>query len=171
MRENQTTDRALRTHPAADIETVVADPEDIIEAFTRNHEEEGLRTHVLRLTPPFEGEVQAEPYGQEGPKRYPPDRDPEPIHLDPATFVRNEAGVHPNETHLTVPTREAVRERATTDHDDELDEDVLEEEYEAALEEWESQVRDSLITSVRIYFDHRDADEIWTNARYVASDE
>ncbi len=167
MRENQTTDRALADHPAANIETVVADPDDIVESFTRNHEETGLRTHVLRLTPPFDGDVRAEPYVQEGPKRYPPDRDPEPLHLEPATFVRNDAGVHPNETHLVVPTRDDVRETAQ----EEIDEDVLEQRYAEALGEWESAVRDSLISRIRIYFDHRDADEIWTNARYAAADE
>ncbi|AGB38668.1 hypothetical protein [Natronococcus occultus] len=159
-------------HPAAEIQVVVVDPDDVVEAFERNYAEENFRrTHVLRLVPPFEEEQRAEPYVEDGPKRYPPDRDPEPIHLDPATFVRNEAGVHPNETHLTVPTREQARSAAHDDHGEDASEALVDEYHEEALEEWERRVRNSLVDAVRIHFDHGTADEIWTEARYEAAEE
>lgn len=171
MRDTHVTDGHATDHPAADIETVVVDPEDVIEAFRRNHAEEGpLRTHVLRLTPPFEEAVRAETYVQEGPKRYPPDREPEPLHLDPATFVRNEAGDHPNETHITVPARTQAREAAREDHGDDVDETTVDEYHGRALEEWERRVRDSFVPTIRIYFEPATGDEIWTSARYEATD-
>lgn len=172
MRDAPTTDETLSGHPATEIETVVVDPDDVVEAFKRNHEEENpLCTHVLRLVPPFEEEVRAEPYVQEGPKRYPPDQEPEPLHLEPATFVRNDDGVHPNETHLTVPTREEARAAAREDHGDDVDENVVDEYHESALEEWERRVRESVIDRIRIYFEHQNGDEIWTDARYEPRDD
>ena len=171
MRDTHVTDAGLANHPAADIETVVVDPDDVVEAFVRNRDEESpLRTHVLRLTPPFEEEVRAEPYVQDGPKRYPPDRDPEPIHLEPGTFVRNEGGDHPNETHLSVPTATDARERAREDHGDDVDDDLVAAYLEDAREEWETRVRDSLVSPIRIHFEHQTGEEIWTDARYEPID-
>jgi hypothetical protein len=171
MRDTYVTDGHATDHPAADIETVVVDPEDVIEALRRNQEaEDPLCRHVLRLTPPFEEEIRAEAYVQEGPERYRPDREPEPLHLDPATFVRNEDGDHPNETHITVPARARAREAAREDHGDDVDETTVDEYHGRALEEWEKLVRDSFVTTIRIHFEPATGDEIWTSARYEATD-
>ncbi|ELY53307.1 hypothetical protein C493_14793 [Natronolimnohabitans innermongolicus JCM 12255] len=167
MRDDPTTDEQLADHPAAEIETVVVDPDDVVDALERTHESSTpLRTHVLRLVPPFEEEVRAEPHVQEGPRRNSPEREPEPIHLEPATFVRNETGVHPDETHLRHPTREQARTVARDEHGDDVDHAVVTTYYEDACEEWERRVRESLLERVRIYFEHRDGDEIWTDIRY-----
>ena len=172
MRDSRITTGRAATHPAADIETVVVDPNDIVETFERNAEEENqLRTHVLRLTPPFDDEVRAEPYVQEGPKRYPPGGGPDPLHLEPATFVRNENGVHPNETHIAVPTRQRAREAAREDHGNDVDGETVEEYYESVLDEWENRVRSSLIDTIRVYFDPETGDEIWTDVRYEATND
>jgi len=166
MRETRFTDEALEDHPAADIDVVVADPDDVVGAFERNAGEESrLNTHVLRLVPPFEGEVVAEPYLQEGPKRYPPDADPEPIHLPPATFVENDDGPHPGETHLTVPTLADARSAAREAGGD-VDAATVESHHERLLAEWEADVRDSLLERIRIVFEPGNADEIWVDARY-----
>lgn len=165
MRTNSTTDRGLMDHPAADIDAVIVDPDDIIETFKRNHEEDSrLNTHVLRLVPPFDGEVRAEPYLEDGPKRYPPGRDPEPLHLPAGTFVENDEGPHPGETHLTIPTDEDARQAAAAEHDD--PDDAVETYRQQLLAAWEADVRDALIGRVRIYWDPPTGDEIWTDARY-----
>ncbi len=165
-------DGLLADHPATEIQVVVVDPDDVVEAFERNRVEDNFRrTHVLRLVPPFEEEQRAEPYAQDGPKRYPPDRDPEPLHLDPATFVRNEAGVHPNETHLTAPTREEARAAARDDRGDDVTEAVVDEYHEEALEEWKQELRRSFVDAIRIHFDDGTAEEIWTEARYEATED
>lgn len=89
MWDTHTTDEALLDHPAAEIETVVVDLEDPVATFQREAREGSRRrSHVLRLVPPFEEEHRAEPYVQEGPRRY-HDRDPEPLHLPPGTVVAN----------------------------------------------------------------------------------
>lgn len=166
MRDTYVTDAALQDHPAADIDIVVVDPDDIVETFRRNADSESrLETHVLRLLAPFEGEVRAEPYVQEGPKRYPPDRTPEPIHLAPGTFVENENGPHPGETHLSVPTLEDAR-RVAEERGGPTDEAALRTHRERLLEEWESAVRDSLTDRIRILFDPPTGNEVWTDARY-----
>lgn len=167
MRENYVTDQRLQDHPAASIDAVVADPDDIVETFLADHREgHPLREHVLRLTPPYEDtEVRAQPYVKEGPERHHGD-DPEPINLPPATFVENADGVHPEETHLTVPTREEVREQLGEDVDDE----GLEEAYEAALEEWEQDIRNSFITTIRVVFEPINGDEVWADARYESEE-
>lgn len=171
MRRNYTTDDRLQDHPAAEIETVVVDPDAVVELMRRNYrEDDPLTSHVFRLVPPFDEEVRAEPYAQDGPKRYPPDQDPEPLHLDPATFVRNDAGVHPNETHLTVPTMDEAAAAAREDHGEDVAESTVEEYHETLLEEWEQDVRDALIPRVRILFEHANGDEIWTDAEYQAAE-
>lgn len=155
MRENSTTDELLKDRPAADIDAVVVDPADIVETFRRNYEEENqLNTHVLRVLPPFDGVVRAEPYLQEGRKRY-RDRDPEPLHLTPGTFLENADGAHPGETHLTFPTRE----------------DATDESYEAAIESFEARARDALLDRIRIYFEPSNGTEIWVDARYESREE
>lgn len=172
IRDDPTTDDRLANHPAAEIETVVVDPDDVLEALRRNRAESNpLHTHVLRLTPPFEETVRAEPYRQEGPRRYPPDRDPEPLHLEPGTFVRNDASDHPNETHLLPPTVEGARNRARDDHGDDVDEETVETYHADALETWEQRVRDALLPRVRIYFEDATGNEIWTDARYESATE
>lgn len=165
-------DGPLADHPATEIQVVVVDPDDVVDAFERNRVEDNFRrTHVLRLVPPFEEEQRAEPYAQDGPKRYPPDRDPEPLHLEPATFVRNEAGVHPNETHLTAPSREEARATAREDRGDDVTEAVVDEYHEAALEEWKRELRNSFVDAIRIHFEDGTGEEIWTEARYEATDD
>lgn len=167
MRDTYITDEGVRDHPAAGIETVVADPEDIIETFTRNAGEESRRnTHVLRIVPPFGDEVQAEPYLEEGPKRYPPDADPEPLHLSPGTFVENEEGPHPGETHLSVPTLAEARDAARAEHGGDVDESTAEAVHQRLTDEWEAAVRTNLSGRIRIFFDPVTADEIWVDARY-----
>jgi len=166
MRTNSTTDEGLVDHPAADIDAVVVDPDDVIETFERDHEDESrLNTHVLRLVPPFDGEVRAEPYLEDGPKRYPPDRDPEPLHLPAGTFVENDEGPHPGETHLTIPTTADAREAATAEHDD-PDDGTVETYHKRLFEGWEANVRDALVDRIRIHWDPANGDEIWTDARY-----
>ena len=167
MRTNSTTDEGLMDHPAADIDAVLVDPDDVIETFKRNHEEDSrLKTHVLRLMPPFDDEVRAEPYLEDGPKRYPPGRDPEPLHLSPGTFVANDDGPHPGETHLTIPTEADARRVAEQDHGEPINDETIESTLDRLLEEWDAAIRDSLIDRIRIYIDPANADEIWTNARY-----
>jgi len=166
MRDTYVTDAALRDHPAADIDSVVADPDDIVRTFERNAASESrLETHVLRLVPPFDGDVRAEPYVEDGPKRYPPDRTPEPIHLTPGTFVENEDGPHPGKTHLTIPTPEDAR-RVAEERDGTVDDATVETHHERLLDEWSSEVRDSLTDRVRIVFDPPTGNEVWTDARY-----
>ena len=166
MRNNSRTDPGLSDHPAAGIDAVVVDPDDIVETFMRNHEEDSrLKTHVLRLMPPFDDEVRAEPYLEDGPKRYPPDQDPEPLHLSPGTFVAND-GPHPGETHLTIPTEADARRVAEQNHEEPIDDGTIASTREQLLEEWDAAIRDSLINRIRIHIDPANANEIWTNARY-----
>jgi len=166
MRDTHVTDPGVSNHPAADIDVVV-DPDDIIATFERNAEEEKRRnTHVLRLMPPFDDEVRAEPYLESGPKRYPPDQDPEPLHLSPGTFLENDDGPHPGETHLEYPTAAAARQLAAEEHGESLEEATVETYHGRLLDEWESDVRDALLDRVRIFFHPATADEIWVDARY-----
>lgn len=166
MRDTYVTDAALQDHPAADIDAVVADPDDVIQTFKRNAASESrLETHVLRLVPPFDGDVRAELYVEDGPKRYPPGRTPEPIHLMPGTFVENEDGPHPGRTHLTIPTFEDAR-RLTEERDGSTDEATVETHHERLVDEWATEVRASLTDRVRIVFDPPTGNEVWTDARY-----
>ena len=143
MRKPHVTDD--ETHPAADIDAVVVDPEDVAELLHREHtESDPLRSHVFRIAPPLEGDVRAEPHVQDGPVRH-QGQAPQPIHLPPATFVANESGDHPNETHLEPPT-------------------------EGPDEEWRSAVEEALISPVRVSFDDRTGNEVWVTARYESGD-
>jgi len=75
-------------HPAAGLDTIVVDPDDVIEAMRRNKRDENeQRTHVLRVTAPIEGEQTATPYVSEAHTYYPPELSQKPIHLTPEAFI------------------------------------------------------------------------------------
>lgn len=166
MRDTHFTDAGVRNHPAADTDVVV-DPDDVITTFERNATEEKRRnTHVLRLMPPFGDEVKAEPYLESGPKRYPPEQDPEPLHLSPGTFLENDDGPNPEETHLSYPTVAEARQLVAEEHGTPVKEAAVEARHEELLDEWESDVRNALLDRVRIFFHPATADEIWVDVRY-----
>jgi hypothetical protein len=75
-------------HPAADLDTIVVDPDDVVEAMQRNkRDEDEQRSHDLRVTPPLEGERKAEPYVSEAHARYPPEMSQTPLHIGPEAFI------------------------------------------------------------------------------------
>jgi len=90
MAQNTTTadDGSNSDHPAADIETIVVDPNDVVEAMRRNkRDRDEQRSHVLRVSPPFEGEKKAKPHVSEVHTYYPPEMDPKPLHIAPEAFI------------------------------------------------------------------------------------
>lgn len=79
---------ASENHPAADLETIVVDPDDIVAAMRRNRRDETeQRSHVLRVTPPLQGERTASLHVSEDHTYYPTDMDPKPLHISPAAFL------------------------------------------------------------------------------------
>lgn len=74
--------------PAADVDTIVVDPDDVVEAMRRNdRDQDEQRTHVLRITPSFEGEKEATPHVSEAHTYYPPELSQKPLHIGPEAFI------------------------------------------------------------------------------------
>lgn len=126
------------TVPEAEIETIAVDPEEILEAFRRNRRDENeQRSHVLRVSPPFEGEKQAKPHVDEDHTRYPPEMAPTPIHLSPEAFVGDERGL-PDTCRVPRYSEERRKFLKENDYVDEQTGEYLEwtDEMKAEFNEW-----------------------------------
>lgn len=150
---NTTSD--MSEHPAANIETIVVDPDDVIETMRRNKRDETeKRTHVLRISPPFDGEKTASTHVSH-PRGYPPEMDPKPLHFRPASLlVGHGAGSrHPDyRDEWNYPDRNTQKSlfrdefdaRGPDGENRELTEDEEEDWekwWETAVEMWEDRVR------------------------------
>ena len=106
---------ALTPNTIDAIETVVVDPDDVVEAIEYNRDEadHGRKSAVLRISPPFNTTVTASvEYVQEG-HYYPPDMSPKPIHVVPAKFAEKRNDV------LSGPDNPGVvRDRCEEEMDD-----------------------------------------------------
>ena len=132
-----TTDNDSR--PEAQIETIVVDPDDVIEALRFNGqppEYKNRRRAVIRLHPAFEAEQEGSLFYTEQGNYYPPEMSPKPIHLRPGLFVNDDA--------MPIPHRGEERSRARDELDDPTDEEI-EEWVETAFEVWENDVRQRLV--------------------------
>jgi len=146
-------------HPAADVDTIVVDPDDVIEAMRRNdRDRDEQRTHVLRVSPSLEGDKKAKPHVSEAHTYYPPELSQKPIHIGPEAFIvghtagsrhpdwRNEWS-YPNLHEQRSLFRDEVDAR--DEHGDnrpltEEEEGEWEEWWDAAVEMWEDRVRHAL---------------------------
>jgi hypothetical protein len=169
-------------NPAADLDTIVVDPDDVIEAMRRNdRDSDEQRTHVLRVSPPLEGEQTATPYVDEAHTRYPPELSQTPLHIGPETFiVGHGAGTrHPDwRNEWSYPNRneerslfrdefDAYGERGenrllTDDEEDEWD-----EWWDTVVEMWENGVRRAVKNTEELTLtsQHRDVEDTTVSVR------
>lgn len=126
------------------IDTVVVDPNDVIEALRFNSQPRDYtnqRSAVIRINPPFQSESTASIYYSEEGNHYPPEMDPQPIHINPRVFVDDPA--------VDIPIRGDERARAREELDDPTDDDI--EEFVAqAFEVWEDHARKALVDETDI---------------------
>lgn len=155
-----TTDGGSTTdHPAAELEEIVIDPDDVVEAMRRNKRDETeQRSHVLRVTPSFEGAQSATLHVSEPYTHYPPELSQKPIHIAPEAFIvgHGAGSRHPDwRDEWSYPNRHEVlslfrdefgardengENRPLTDDE----EDEWDEWWETAVEMWEGRVRHTL---------------------------
>lgn len=180
MAQKTTTDGGESTteHPAAGVETIVVNPDDVIETMRRNaRDSEEQRTHSLRINPPFKGEVRATPHVTQDGNYYPPETSPKPIHLGSVAFLagrNNQSRLSRISDEAFYPIRNDSRARfrdeygAYNEHGEprELtDEEESEwgEWRETELEVWESAVRrelcDEIVLEAMAPADGSDLDE------------
>jgi len=154
----------------AEIETVVVDADDVVEAMKRNRrDEDQQRTHVLRVSPPLEGEREASLYVSESHARYPADAT-KPIHLEPKQFLGSRPD-EPLDSTLEVPRRTEARIAAETDNDDEqVDENLVDEYHKVAMDDWESNVRASLADEIVLAYDPRTGEQSTATVEILSED-
>lgn len=145
-----------RDHPTADLETIVVEVDDVIETMRRNkRDEREQRSHVLRVSPSFEGERKATPHVSETHTYYPPEMDPKPIHLSPAALLLgHDAGAHHPDYRDEWTYPDMTEERALFRNERDINEDdrplsdELEDEWDewwtTVVEMWEDRVRHAL---------------------------
>jgi hypothetical protein len=183
--------RSSREHPADGIETILVDPNDVIEAMQRNNRDENeQQSHNLRVSPPFEGEKTAILHVSQEGNYYPPEMSYKPIHLPPAAVVvgHMHGSARPEwESHLNFPNRSEARSRFRDEndlYDDETGEQVpiaghdereaeWEEWWDVTVETWESHVRQALQTTDEIVLPagHPDGSAITVDIRLEADDD
>jgi len=126
------------------IDTVVVDPDDVIEALRFNGrppEYKNQRSAAIRISPSFESESGTSIFYTEEGNYYPPEMNPKPIHINPRVFV--------GENVIDQPIRSDERARAKDELDDPTEEEI-EEFVDMAFEVWEGEVRNRLKTEADI---------------------
>lgn len=154
---NDQTDAA--EHQASDLETIVVDADDVIEAMRRNwRDEDEQRSHVLRISTPLEGTKEASLHVDEAHTWYPPEMFETPIHIGPTAFVvgHDQGSRHPdwrNEWSFPSMAEERSLFRDEFDARDENGEnrpltddeqDEWDEWWDTVVEMWEDRVRHAL---------------------------
>lgn len=135
--------------PEAQIETIVVDPDDIVDALRFNDKSRGYtgrRRAVIRLHPPFEAEQQASIHYHQSGHYYPPEMHPKPIHLRPEVFLNDDARPLPDRGTVRADARDDLEARGKLDDmtDDEI-EAYRDEWVETAFDVWENDVRYDLV--------------------------
>ena len=172
MSDNDATADGSNTAKSPGLDTIVVDPDDVVAAMRRNkRDERQQRTHVLRVSPPFEGEKRATPHVSEAHTYYPPEMVPEPLHIPPEAFLvgHSASSRHPDwRTEWSYPSRHEQRslfrdEFGARDDganrpltDDEKDEWA--EWWDTVVELWEDRVRHALKTTEELTITHHIAD-------------
>jgi hypothetical protein len=176
------------TPAEAQIGTIVVDPDDIIEAMRRNKRDENeQRSHVLRVSPPFDGEHRATLHVSDEHARYPADVDPTPLHISPSAFVAGESlvlGGGPDDNRLgNYPDISQARAQWRAERDisdgDRYDDGGLTDEqladWEAwwgvVVETWEADVRHALAEELTIAFDAHGTQTQTVAVRYEAGED
>ena len=148
------------------IETVVVNPSNIIETFKRNRNEEtDHRRHVLRVSPPFEGDVTAQPYVLNDADSS-ADVDSTAIHLPPEAFVDVRGDYDRHRTRISIPTRQESRSIARSDHGADIDVQTVNEYHNTAMVAWEECVRTSLVDHVLFSSNSKSENETWITVEY-----
>jgi hypothetical protein len=126
------------------IDTVVVDPDDVIEALRFNGrppEYKNQVSAVIRIEPPFETESGTSIGHTEEGNYYPSEMNPKPIHINPRVFVAEDV--------IDQPIRSDERARAKDVLDDPTEEEI-EEFVDMSFEVWESEVRNRIKTEADI---------------------
>jgi hypothetical protein len=134
----------IADQPRNIINTVVVDPDDVIEALRFNGrppEYKNQRSADIRISPPFENESGTSIVFTEEGNHYPSEMNPKPIHINPGVFV--------DEDVIDQPIRSDERARAKYVLDDPTEEEI-EKFVDVAFEVWESEVRNRLKTEADI---------------------
>jgi|APHM01.1.fsa_nt_gi hypothetical protein len=151
-----------REHQIAEIESITVQAGDIIDAMRRNkRDERQSRSHVLKVTGPFDTDLTATLYVSEHQTMYPKELSPQPVHFPPEVFVLGHIGGsrHPDwQNNWSHPERGAAKGHFRTEYDVYTDEgnlrDLTPEEQEkwhewwqTTVEVWENSVRHQLDTT------------------------
>ena len=176
-----TTDESETKHRAADLETIVVSKEAVLEALRRNKRDENEQlTHMLRVSPPFEGEKRATHHVDEHHKRYPSDITT-PLHIRPERFVGEGRQLpaqckvpdYSQDRRMFVEENEYVDEQTgeTQEWTDEM-ESEFEDWWEVTNEVFETNVKHALSDGVEFTTRTPDGNVSTTIAvRYEAEDE
>ena len=153
--EPGTDDESVETDPeteesdpksVADIETIVVDPDDVVEAAAYNGQEDIGRKGkaVFCLTPPFGERV--EPTIRHLADDSTESKADDEVHLRPFRFVAEGSQVIEQR-----PTRRLAKEELDADDPDET---AIEAWIDEAMETWKTHVRENLVGSTDIYSAH-----------------
>lgn len=152
------------THPAASIEEIVVDPDDVIEMMRRNdRDEHEQRTHSLRVSPPFEAIAEAKPHVSDDHARYPDEMDPTPIHLNARALLAGHA-----ERQIPGPAQYPSRHDSRARFEEEADDDAeWEGWWGVEIDLWEEQVHDQLVDEVEFTSRAPEVESTTVSVRYA----
>lgn len=162
MVETSTNDgESVTKHPLAEVNEIAVSPENVCDCIRRNHEQSNRGTYVLRVTSPFRGIIEADPFFSESGTRYADEVDPVPVHIDPLAFLCGHAdGRDSHEYYHNVPSEAKYpdRQEDKSIYERDADADTAWDEWrETTLEIWRNEVRACIEDVDEIIFPTRGA--------------
>jgi hypothetical protein len=157
---------------ATEIDRIVVDKEKLIETFRRKTRSRKQKTtHVLKLSPPFETEIEASKHNYQRGHRY-PEMETYPIHLPAKTFIEGEAFIHKNPdpypSNFDFPDRgcHRIEFRGSNDIEDVQEmEDEWEEYWNVVVDEWRSRIDAELVDELELV-DHESDEKTTVEVEY-----
>lgn len=142
----ETDDESAEPRSVTDVETIVLDPDDVLQAIAYNGQEDigQKRKTVFSLSAPFEETVEPSLVHLGEDSRA--ETDDDEIHIRPFRFVAKGRQVIERR-----PTRELAKEELDVEEPDDA---TIEAWIDEAMDEWKSHVRSNLVDTVDIYSNH-----------------
>lgn len=157
MVETSTNDgESVTKHPLAEVNEIAVSPENVCDCIRRNHEQSNRGTYVLRVTPPFRGIIEADPFFSESGTRYADEVDPVPVYIDPLAFLCGHAdGRGSHEYYQKIHSEAKYPDRLEDKgiYEREAGADTSWDEWrETTLEIWRNEVRTCIDNISKIVF-------------------
>lgn len=141
-----------------DVDTIVVPFDELVGALRFNEEYTGREYADLRISPPFEGDVEASRFVTADKYYYPPELDPPPRHYKPCVFCEGKGGCP------KPPLGMLDRSHAAREMDSENpSEDAIDRVQQIHEKVWKEDLKKELDESPDVFADDVDVEYVFDN--------